>query len=223
MENKEQKVYTEEDVKELLEEANYVFNLKAKYNKDMNSVAGLGEQELGVSKEKLIRIKDYQHYKGRGWVDGNPLLKDPEVPMRFPDRVSPIFIKLRDLFKDLSEVGMLYLIDEYLDALKAEGITITSTIPVADPKQRGIEIINHLDELQGTICGLANEIRDNYKPKAEEIGFTPKRDFDKVLELYNKKSYGKDITAPADKLLIENLTTNKATEYVKKETNIKEV
>lgn len=209
-----------QEVKKLMEEASRTLTRKTLNSKEMNALAKAGEQELGISRDSLLRIKDYVHYKGNGWVDGNPLEKDPDLAVRFPDRVSPIFIKLLNLVKDLKEIGRMDIIQEYLDELELRGIKLVIDIEEKPTNERAVEIVERLDRFQNNICMLANEIRDNYKPHAEKLGFTPKRDFDKVLELYTKKDSGIDVTDQAHKLIVENIATNNATEFVNYEVGL---
>lgn len=205
---------------ELLNKANKVLNKKKETSRRMNEMAKIGETEFNIKKEAFLRMKDYTHYKGAGWVDGDPLKKDPEIPVRFPDRVSPIFIKLYDLISDLSSIGYLGLIEPYLESLYSKGITISIDIPQAPLNQGAVDLVYELDGYQNTICNLANEIRDNFKPEAEKLGLTPKRDFDKVLEIHNKMVSGLDVGEQAHKLITENLATNEATELVLNETDV---
>lgn len=196
----------------ILDVASRVLEKKKKASTDMNELAKEKAKVFKIKKDVLIRLKDYQHYKGAGWKDEDPLKKDPEEPCRFPDRVSPIFMKLLDLYEDLSATGRLEELEPYLTSLKLKGLIITSTIPVAARSEELDEVIDDLDSYQGTICHLANEIRDHIKPQAEEDKVVPKKDFDEVLELYYNKTLGADINSKASKMLVATVMTKEVLE-----------
>lgn len=206
----------EEQLK-LFNRANKILTEKKETGYKMNSLAKEKAKIFEVGKDTLIRVKDYQHYRGNGWVDGDPLKKDPDIPCRFPDRVSPIFMKLVDLYNDLSKTGRLEDLEPYLKSLKEKGLTIVSTLPVADRREDLDETVNELDGLQGKICSLANAIRDDIKPRAEEMKIVPKRDFDEVLELYHNKFKGKDTEDKANKMITNNSMTISAVSVVENE------
>jgi hypothetical protein len=177
----------------LMEEAHEIFLEKKEASKQMNLVAKETAKAQGIEKPILVRCKDYLHYRGMGWMNNDPLEKDPEE--KFPDRVSPTFRKLVQIVEDLTAVGRLDFLDLYLDALRKKGIDIK--IDIGDPRVKDIDetwqAIENMSGFQTTICQLADEINDEKAPQAEEINLVPENEFKKLLGFYAKKQAAKDI------------------------------
>jgi hypothetical protein len=178
---------------ELLQDSNEILEQKKAASKNMNMVAAETAKAQGIEKPILVRCKDYLHYRGRGWLGGDLLEKDPEE--KFPDRVAPTFRKLLQIVEDLSAVGRPDFLDIYLDALRAKGIDIKinyADMRVNDPDETWVAVEN-MSGFQTTICALADEINDVKAVESEDINFTPKNEFKKVLGFYNRKEAGKDV------------------------------
>jgi hypothetical protein len=176
-----------------MEESNDIFERKRDASKQMNLVAKETAKAQGIEKSILKRCSDYLHYRGMGFLNNDPLEKDPEE--KFPDRVSPTFRKLKEIIEDLTAVGHLDFLDLYLDAMRKHGIDIK--IDMGEVRVKDIDetwqAIENMSGFQGTICELADQLNDEKAPIAEEINFTPKNEFKKVLNFYNKKTSGKDV------------------------------
>lgn len=168
---------------------------KKRYNKEMSNVLRDAAKETGVDAATLRRVKDYVHYKKMGWIDNNPFELDPKE--KFKDRVSPIFIKLLTLLQDVTALGMEDILDEYLSKMEACGVRITfaDVVPpaMATDTDRAREAVYTASDYQGKICVLADKIRDEDSARAEELGFGPKKEYVKLIDLYAQKKDGKDV------------------------------
>jgi hypothetical protein len=184
---------TNKSESKLMQESHEIFERKREASQHMNMVAKETAKAQHIEKPILIRTKDYLHYRGMGWLSGDPLAKDPEE--KFPDRVSPTFRKLLQITEDLAAVGRLEMLDVYLDALRKHGIDIK--IDPSDVRVQDIDetwqAIENMSGFQTTICECNDEIVDIKAVEAEDINFTPKNEFKKVLTFYDKKKRNKDI------------------------------
>lgn len=180
---------------DVVEDSLGTFNDKKNYNKQMNSKFRDASKIAKIDAARLRRTKDYVHYKKMGWIDNNPFELNPQE--KFKDRVSPIFIKLITLIDDIKSLGMDYIVQEYFDKLDAMGIHIdySEYVPTAVPENLDAcqEAIEYGNKLQGSICTLADKIRDEDSVKAEELGFGPKKEYVKLISLLADKRDGKDI------------------------------
>ena len=187
---------------ELLDLVKDIHVEKQRYQ-DLNSELAIsGEKELNIPKERFRRVKDYQHYKGLGWLDSPVGKLDPKV--MFPDRITPVFYKLIEIVKDLSSVGMLYMLEDYISAANLEGVEIKINIPQKEYNERFSYYVDQMDKNQGIICNLANQLRDEYKPKFRELNISPERDFNSVVRLYSDLSANKDIHDEATNILVDS-------------------
>lgn len=175
---------------------------KKMYNKNMSSKIKEAASSSKIEPIVLRRCKDYLHYRKLGWV-GGPLELNPKE--KFKDRISPTFIKLLTIIDDLMSLGKEELLDVYVDALAAQGIKIdysghVPTNPAASPDEAW-EAVEYGSQMQGYICTLADKIRDEDAVAAEELGFGPKNEYTKLIQLLDRKKNGNDIDdATQDKL-----------------------
>jgi hypothetical protein len=176
---------------ELMKDSHEIFIEKKEASQQKNLVAKETAKIQGIEKPVLARCSDYLHYRGLGWQNNDPLEKDPEE--RFPDRVSPVFRKLVQLVKDLDDIGHLDFLDVYLDAVKAKGIEIIikSNGPRVNDIDETWQAIENMSSFQSIICKCNDEIVDVKAVEAEDINFTPKNEFKKVLTFYDKKQNNK--------------------------------
>lgn len=187
MENKEK-------IEDLIESSLGDFNDKKMYNKNMSQRLKEAATASKVDAAMLRRCKDYLHYRKLGWL-GGPLELDPKE--KFKDRVSPVFIKLLAIIDDLMSLGKENLLDVYMDALAEKGIKIDysehiPTNPTASPDDAW-EAVEFGSQMQGYIRTLADRIRDEDSVKAEELGFGPKNEYPKLIQLLDRKKNGNDI------------------------------
>jgi len=178
---------------ELLEDSAEILAEKKLHSKHMGMVAKDTAKAQGIEKPIMIRCKDYAYYRGSGWMDDDPLTKDPDE--KFPDRVTPTFKKLLQIIDDLAAIGKLDMLDIYLDAMKQKGVEIKITgkqVRVADVDETWAGIEN-MKGFQSDICRLADELNFEKSETAEEINFTPKKEFKATLDLFVKKQANKDV------------------------------
>lgn len=187
MENKE-------EIGDLIESSLGDFSDKKMYNKNMSQRLKEAATTSKVDVAMLRRCKDYLHYRKLGWL-GGPLELDPKE--KFKDRVSPVFIKLLAIIDDLMSLGKEDLLDVYIDALAEKGIKIdySAHIPVnpATSPDDAWEAVEFGSQMQGYIRTLADRIRDEDSVKAEELGFGPKNEYPKLIQLLDRKKNGNDI------------------------------
>lgn len=168
---------------------------KAKACARMNELAASVKDQTDLEKWEIHKYKDMLYYKGRGWTD-TPISK-PDPDEKFKDRVSPTFRKLVQIVNILRNVGDLDLLQDYLDAVRAEGIEIkiTETAPLTRgmPKEMFDEAMKSMCNEQKIICESADEVRD-MGPDAEQDGFCPEGMFKGLAEDWRKILKGKDKT-----------------------------
>lgn len=182
-----------EQVKDLLRETLQLEYEKRDASFAMNDAAKNAENEFGIDKQVLKKCKDYFYYHTLGWMNGDPLTLNKEE--KFKDRISPIFIKLKEVVSNLQRCGQIDLLDDYLAAMDIQGIHIK--IDHKDPDIADVDIIKDIiDSMCGwqkVICENADIIKDEHAPQSEELNFTPKSKYKEVFNLYNRKINGKDV------------------------------
>jgi len=185
-----------DEIRELLDESYDVTKDKRKESAEMNSLAKATakQHKTWISKKDLMKIKDIIHYKERGWVNGGPLEKDPDVD--YPDKVSPIFIKLLESFMALNRVGKVDELNPYIDAMIPYGINISvnqDSLDTHAPKMnKEVEIndvmntVKQMGRHQAKICELSDIISKEDAQQAEDANWIPKGEYKKVYDLYEK-------------------------------------
>ena len=171
-------------------------NEKRELSKEMNSIAKLCSAETHIPKNVLIKVKDYLHYRGRGW--GDDCLSKSEESEKYPDRVSPTFRNLADIITNAYSTGKEDLLNVYLDALKERGITINIdlsklTLPSNEVKEKIAIAINQMDPIQCDICEKNDYMTDVLAEQAEVSNLSPKDKYKKIIQLAASKQAGRDI------------------------------
>jgi len=177
---------------ELLETTYEILKEKKVATKHMNLVASDTAKMQKIEKPVLIRCKDYLHYRGAGWEGNDPLTRHPDE--KFPDRVTPTMRKFLQIIDDLYAVGKQDMLDVYFDALKNHGVEIKvlNRQPRVNDVDETWAAVENMSSFQTTICELADEINFGATQIAEDINFTPKKEFKGALSLYEKKVDEKD-------------------------------
>lgn len=179
-----------------LEQGIEYHNEKSALWKEMNSIAKLCSRQTGINRNTLMKVKDYLHYRGRGW--GDDCLSKSEEPEKYPDRVSPTFRHLIDIVTNSYAAGKEDLLDVYLDAIKEKGITISIdaskfTQPNADAKEAVAIAISQMDPLQCDICEKNDYMNDVLAEQAEVANLSPKNKYKQIVKLAASKQAGRDI------------------------------
>lgn len=187
---------TEQLRAECIDQGIQYHNEKAALWKEMNSIAKLCSQQTSIDRNTLMRVKDYLHYRGRGW--GDNCLEKSEESEKFPDRVSPTFRHLVDIVTNSYATGKEDLLSVYLDAVKEKGITISIdeskfTRPSNEAKQVVAEAINQMDPLQTSICEKNDYMTDVLAEQAENVNLSPKDKYKKIIKLAASKQSGRDV------------------------------
>jgi hypothetical protein len=181
---------------ECLEQGIQYHNEKSALWKEMNSIAKLCSQQTGIDRNTLMRVKDYLHYRGRGW--GEDCLSKSEESEKFPDRVSPTFRHLVDIITYSYATGKEDLLDVYLEAIKEKGITVSIDItkftrPAPETKIAVAEALAQMDPLQTIICEKNDYLTDVLAEEAESYNLSPKNKYKQIVRLAASKQRGRDI------------------------------
>ena len=179
-----------------LEQGIEYHNEKRAISKVMNSIAKQCARETHINKKAIMKVKDYLHYRGRGW--GEDCLSKSDEQEKYPDRVSPTFRNLVEIITNAYITGKEDLLDVYLKSVKDKGITITIdksmfTLPDAEQKEKVSSAINQLDPLQCDICEKNDYMNDVLAEEAENINLSPKNKYKQIVQLAAARQAGKDI------------------------------
>lgn len=186
----------EEMVLTCLDEGIQYHNEKSSLWKEMNAIAKECSRQTGIARKTLMKVKDYLHYRGRGW--GDNCLEKSEESEKFPDRVSPTFRHLVDIITNSYATGKEDLLNVYLDAIKEKGITISIDVekftrPSEDSKKTVAVALNKMDPLQSIICEKNDYMTDVLAEQAEAANLSPKNKYKQIVKLAASKQAGKDV------------------------------
>lgn len=202
-------------VEEILDEAYDNVSDKKQFTKTMKDTLKECGQTNGIDKKVLSHVKDYYHYKGANWLDGNPLQKNPDA--EYKDKISPTFIKLLNIFQDLEAVGDTDFLKPYIEALAPFGIKIEFDAKTPDTKDSVEDIKNVIltaSKYQTNIDELTKRIKEENATKSEEIGFVPKGSFNSVLSTFEKIKEAKDVEDKVQQTIANSLMTADAFNYL---------
>lgn len=202
-------------VEELLNDAHDNLADKKQFTKAMKDTLKECGQTNNIEKKVLTHVKDYYHYKGANWQDGSPLKKNPNA--EYKDKVSPVFIKLLNIFQDLEAVGDTAFLQPYVDALLPYGIKIEFDAKTPDTKDSLDDIrqkIETASNYQTNIDAVAKRIKEDNCQKSEEIGFVPKSTFNSVLTTYEKIIEKKEVEDKVQQTIANSLMTADAFNYL---------
>jgi len=156
---------------------------KTKASKVMNELFHAAQDSTGLDKKTLTALKDYRHYKGRGWENGDPLVKEKHE--LFPDRISGPFRSFKKVIENCAAGDKLDDLKPYLAALKQYGISVSFDKKilkshVADKEQLE-KVLETGSNLQTIICENADEIKFNLAPIADSADICPKKKFKELV------------------------------------------
>lgn len=177
------------EIKTLLEESQTLLEENKQTNKTINGIIKDAVAAYGVQKDELKRCKDYYYYKGKGWLNSsNPLMLDKDAKVK--DKMTPVFAKLRDFFVDLQDIGHPEWAQEYIDALKEDGINITLTErpPVVSSPDEVEEAVKSLIAYQEIVLENKDTIKEEHAEQSEVLMLSTKAQYPKVAAFYNKIS-----------------------------------
>jgi len=195
--NQQQPIDQQEQVQtDCLDEGIEYHNEKASLWKEMNNIAKLCSRETRIDRNVIMKVKDYLHYRGRGW--GDDCLTKSEESEKYPDRVSPTFRHLVDIVTNSFATGKEDLLDVYLEAVKAKGITITIdrsqfAKPSDDTKAKVADALSVMDPIQCQICEKNDYMNDVLAVDAENKNLAPKNKFKQIVRLAASKQAGRDV------------------------------
>jgi len=190
-----------EKIEELLDDSLETLTDKKRFSKTMNAIIKDCAKQNGIEPKVLKAVKNYHHYKGANWSDGNPLQKDSDKKEK--DKVAPIFIKLLEIVENLRAVGDSEFLKPYVDALAEKGIKIDIEWIETDKDLNSImEVIESASKLQTNVDTLTEELKESKSAESEELNFTPKSQFMGVLGILDKIKEGKEM----DDKIQENFT-----------------
>jgi hypothetical protein len=161
--------------------------------KSINTMAKDSEKSLGADASIVKSCKDMYYTKGKAWVGNDPLTLDKDEKVK--DKISPVFIKLRDIVVDLQHIGHIEWLQEYLSAIEGYGIhiKIDDVAPTVNDPAEMEEVIKSMTGYQKVISDNSEEIKEKHAQKAEDINFSPKKEYTGVVGLYSKLINKKDV------------------------------
>lgn len=173
-----------------------------------------------LERSQLVKVKDYIHYRGRGW--GEDALDKSEDKEKFPDRVSPAFRRIAEIIENMYACGKKELLDVYVGALKKRGISIeVDESKFVEPNEAEKVIISSalesLDPLQTKICECNDYMTDVLAPAAENQNVTPKSKFKKIVLYTYRNNRGKDIADNVEDDILENIMYGDSLERLRKD------
>jgi hypothetical protein len=179
-----------------LDEGIEYHNEKASLWKEMNNVAKQCSRETHIDRNVIMKVKDYLHYRGRGW--GDDCLSKSEESEKYPDRVSPTFRHLVDIITNSFATGKEDLLDVYLEAIKEKGITIMIdrsqfAKPSDETKAKVADALSVMDPIQCQICEKNDYMNDVLAVDAENKNLAPKNKFKQIVRLAASKQAGRDV------------------------------
>lgn len=188
------KVFLTKD--ECIEKGIECHNEKRYLAKEMSSIAKACSEQTGVDKKAIMKVKDYLHYKGRGW--GEDCLEKSDEKEKYPDRVAPAFRKLAEIFTNMYACGKEDELIDYIDALADRGIEITVNPdyfqgPDSDVAKVINEALKGMNNFQTSICEKNDYMNDVLAPDAENASLSPKNKYKQIIQLAAKKQDGKDV------------------------------
>ena len=194
--NQTQQTSNETQQVDCLDEGIVYHNEKASLWKEMTDIAKSCSRETHVDKNTIMKVKDYLHYRGRGW--GDDCLSKSEEGEKYPDRVSPTFRHLVDIITNSYAAGKEDLLNVYLDAVKMKGITITIdrsqfAKPSDDVKEKVASALSIMDPIQCLICEKNDYMNDVLAVDAENKNLAPKNKFKQIVRLAASKQAGRDV------------------------------
>lgn len=173
-----------------------------------------------IERVQLNKMKDYIHYRGRGW--GVDALDKSDEKEKFPDRVSPTFRHLVDIVETMYVCGKKDLLQAYINAAKSRGINIEiDDAKFLSPNEAEQIIVDtaleSLDPLQTKICECNDYMNDVLAPAAENQKVTPKSKYKKIVLYTYRNTKGKDIADNVQDDILENLMYGDSLERLRKE------
>ena len=171
-------------------------NEKKYYSKEMNTSAKLCSEETGIERRAIMMVKDYIHYKGRGW--GDTCLTKSEEKDKYPDRVAPTFRRLLDIVSNCYALGKEDLLSEYINALEDAGIKLViDESKFLHPDEETVETADRylqaMETFQCSICEQNDYMTEVLAEQAEAVDLSPKNKYKQIIQLAAKKLEGKDI------------------------------
>lgn len=169
---------------------------KKYFAKEMNASAKLCQEETGIDKKALLKVKDYLHYKGRGW--GENCLTKSDDKEKYPDRIAPTFRRLLEIVTNSYQTGKKDLLIDYIEALRNVGITITIdenmfNEPSTDISDTVDAYLKAMHTYQNSICEQNDYMTEVLAEQAENIDLVPKNKYKQIIQLAASKLEGKDI------------------------------
>lgn len=204
-----------EKIEELIDDSLETLADKKKFAKTMNTIIKDCAKANGIDPKVLKAVKNYHHYKGKNWVDGNPLLKDNEKKEK--DKVSPVFIKLLEIIDNLKTVGDKEFLNPYIEALAEHGIKLDCGFEDNEDDENFdsiMEVIESASNLQTNVDTLTEELKESKSTESEELNFTPKSSFVSVLGIMERINNDKDVDDVIQNNFTELTMMNNAFTYL---------
>lgn len=199
----------EKQVEELYEKSFETLNEKKSINKSISAAAkDIMKLSSEIERSQVSRCKDYLSLKGKGWA-GGPLELNTEEKRK--DKISQVFIKLKEIYTDCEALGITDILDEYQSALLKYGIQIKFDIgdPLVSDPDEARRLLDVMANLKNDAEALTLKIREEDAAEAEELGVSKKSLYPQLLSFYEKKMNGKDVEDAIQDKLEEAATLEK--------------
>lgn len=179
----------------------------------LHSIAKDTAEITNVSKQDLIKMKDYLYYRGRGW--GEDCLdkfkpEEGEAKEKYPDKVSPTFRNLCEIVNVMYSCGQEDKLETYINAAKKRGVEIIvhedHFLKAGEAEKIAINsALETMIPLQTCLCNNNDYMNDKLAPAAENQNVTPKSKFKKVVNMQYRITAGKDLSDKIQDELLENI------------------
>jgi hypothetical protein len=182
-----------QNAQELLTHSMSVLTEKKQAVKTMKEMLADTAKTYGVNKKVLSSACDVSFTKGKGWKNNNPFDLDKDADIK--DKTSMLFMKMRDIIKDLRDIGKLSWLNPYISALEGEGIKLSIEDKEVDATaskevEEAIKSINAYQQIKFDDDKL---LKEKHAPKSDDLNFTKAADYGYVLGLYDKVKSKKNI------------------------------
>jgi len=204
-----------DQAEDILNDAKDTSASKKEFAKTLKATLKECADKNNLDKKTLTHIKNYYYYKGKSWLNGDPLTKDKDAKQK--DKIAPVFIKLLEIVEDLEKIGDTDFLAPYTNALLAHGIKIDIDAGPAVTND-SLDVIRDTIETackyQTNIDTLDEQLKQESAVQAEEIGFVPKGTFMKVLSTYEKIKEEKDVDDTIQDNIAKSLMVSEAYQYL---------
>lgn len=179
-----------DEERSVFEESSDLLIEQRKIHREMAGVGTAAHKEFNINSKHISALKDYVHYYGNDWVNGNPLIAEKDVKWRC--RLAPVFRRLVKVVDDLRYTGKLDLLEPIIKALEDVGIHLSIDDDIKfDRVNELMAYITAMDDYQTSICELADE-RTGNRDDAVNSDIATTKSFNEYVRLMANYKSSKD-------------------------------